>query len=221
MFDSQSLPVPGPITLSPSNLLLVLTLAAISLRGLFARDGHRDLALAQIDKPSLLAGGGLLVAAFFTLFVAQFPDIVLRIMVTLVGGLLVLLLTQALVTRTAELEALLKVYTWGATICAAFGIIQGLLARFAGVQYGRLMWALGGGPAPIIGLDIPRVAATWNDPNSFGVFLAPAVALALGLPIRGRVKGLLTGGLLSGIALSYSRTAWISTAVAIATVAGT
>jgi len=168
-----------------------------------------------IDGISLALGGGLIFAAILSLFGAQYTEISLRRIITILGGLFVLFCTQVLITHPIHMERLFKVYTAGATICALLGIIQTLLAKFAGVQYGQIMWALGSPIAGILPLYIPRVTSTWLDPNIYGLFLIPGVIFVFIIPQKIWIKGILNLILLSGIAVSYSRTAWISVLVAI------
>lgn len=213
MLDSRGIPIPAPITLSLSNIFLIFTLMAVLLRWSHYRNRN-------VDKVSFLLGSGLLVAAFPSLFVAQFPGTVLRLMVTIIGGLIVLFLTQVLTTCSSDLARLVKVYIVGAVICALLGVIQALLVRFAGVHYGRVLWYLAGSGTGPIELSWPRVASTWLNPDSFGVFLVPAVPLVWGVFTRGWKRYLLVAILLSGMALSYVRSAWIATAVAVSVTIG-
>jgi len=207
MFDSRG--IPGPINLSPSNILLIFILVAVVLKWLHYRSRN-------VDKASLLLGSGLLIAAFTSLFVAKFPGTVLRLMITITSGLIILFLTQVLMSRSSDLAHLVKAYTVGAGICALLGVIQGALAKFAGIQYGRLFWCLGGsGAGEVIKLSMPRVTSTWLDPNIFGLFLVPAVPFTWAVFPRGWKRHLLMAILLSGMALSYSRSAWIAAIVAV------
>jgi len=216
MFDSRSLPLSGPFNFSPSNLLLIFTLAALLLRWLHRHSRGMNVSPAHIDKASLFLGSGLILAAVLSLFVAIYPEIALRLIITLTGNLIVLFAVQALVTSTVEMERLVKVYIAGATVCALLGIIQALAAKFAGVEFGRVMWALGGGPGnPVTILSIPRVTSTWLDPNIYGLFLVPAVSFIWGVSLKGWARFLIVVILLAGLAVSFSRTAWISTATAV------
>jgi len=212
MFDSRN--IPGPINISVSNVLLILTLIGVILAWHLSSRRSQIRLSKKPDKSSLLLGGGLLLGAVFSLLVAAYPDIVLRSIVTVIGGLILLLVTQILTTRDIDIERLLKIYTFGAVICALFGVIQSFLARFVDLQYGEIMWALGG-PHNLRLLRFPRVTSTWLDPNIFGLFLIPAVIFSLIIPSKYWVKALLSAVLLGGIAVSYSRTAWISAAFSV------
>jgi O-antigen ligase len=171
---------------------------------------------AHIDKTSLFLGSGLILAAVLSLFVAIYPEITMRLIITLIGNLLVLFAVQALVTKRMEIERLLKVYIAGATVCALLGITQALVAKFVGFEFGRVMWALGGGPGnPVTILSIPRVTSTWLDPNIYGLFLVPAVSFIWGVSLKGWARFLILVILIAGLAVSFSRTAWLSTVTAV------
>lgn len=207
MLDSQT--IPGPMNLSVSNVLLVVTLVAVCIKRVLSRRGPDDPQFGRVDKPSLLLGGCLLVAAILSLFVAQFPEVVLRMMVTLVGGLTVLYLTQVLSPDFLHLVRIVKFYVWGAVVCAGLGVLQSVLAGL-----GVLSWGINYSEVGRFSLPLPRVTSTWLDPNIFGLFLLPAVFYAFAV-LTGRIaRFLVIAVLLSGLALSYSRTAWTSAVIA-------
>jgi O-antigen ligase/polysaccharide polymerase Wzy-like membrane protein len=206
MFDSRN--VPGPVNVSPSNVLLVMTLVAALLNWFGARHQAARINPARIDKVTLVSSTGLLIAAFLSLVAAQFPLTVIRLTITILGALLILWLTQFVITDADRIKQLIEAYIWGAVICSVIGIVQALLAIFAGVYLGIIYTYVG-----TIMLDLPRVASTWLDPNIFGLYLMPAVPLAWGIPMKQWQKTIVLVLLLVGIGLSYSRTAWVSTAI--------
>ena len=206
MLDSQT--IPGPMNLSVSNVLLVVTLVAICIRRVTASRTPSNREFGRVDKPTLLLGGCLLVAALLSLFVAQFPETVLRMMVTLMGGLTVLYLTQVLSPDLSRVVKIVKFYVWGAVVCAGLGVLQSLLA---GLDI--YSWGINYSEVGRFSLPLPRVTSTWLDPNIFGLFLLPAIFYALAV-LTGKVTRLVVVTiLLSGVALSYSRTAWTSVVI--------
>ena len=208
MFDSQT--IPGPMNLSVSNVLLVVTLVAVGIKHVLVRRDPHHPYFGRVDRLSLLLGGCLLVAALLSLFVAQFPEIVLRMMVTIVGGLTVLYLTQVLSPDFSKVVRIVKFYVWGAVVCAGLGILQSL-----GAEFGVLSWGINYSEIGMFSLPLPRVASTWLDPNIFGLFLLPAVFYAFAVLSSRITRYLVITVLLSGVALSYSRTAWTSAVIGV------
>jgi len=210
MFDSLYISTPI-INLSLSNIFIVFTLIAVIMRWIY----YKRINIKRIDKISLLLSGGLVFSAILSLNVAMYPVITLRLIITVIGGLLLLFCTQVLISHPFQIRNLLKVYIASATICGLLGIIQAFLAVYAGIEYGRITWALGTPTKGMTQLQIPRVTSTWNDPNIYGLFLIPGLIFVINIPKKKLMKYALSIVLLFGIALSYSRTAWISAFVAV------
>ena len=208
MFDSQS--IPGPISISASNVLLIITFIALVGRWLTSRRDPTRLKVGRVDTLTIILGCSLLFAAALSLYVAKYNDPVLRQSITIVGGLTVVFLTHVLSTDGSDVYRLAYAYIWGAMICAVLGILQSILAAFSDVTLGVVY--------PFVGsttLTLPRVASTWLDPNVYGLYLLPAFPLALLLITRGWVKWPMLAVLAFGLFVSYSRTSWLGAALSV------
>jgi O-antigen ligase len=206
LLDSKG--IPGPITVSPSNIFLLLTLISIGLR--FLRHKNKDIGMARAGWLGVVLGFGLLVGAFLSLTRAEYPAFALRGSVTVVGDILIFTLALALTRTRADIATLVRIYLWSAVVCALFGIAQILLYMFMGITIGRVDNLVGESL-----LLVPRVSSTWIDPNIYGLFLFPAIPMVWGVLKNRWLQASALAILVIGVLLSYSRTTWISTFITI------
>ncbi|MCL5886909.1 MAG: O-antigen ligase family protein [Actinobacteria bacterium] len=211
-FDSHFIDL-GPVNLSASNLLIAITFLAwlaayINSKFQAPRDSNYALLV-------LMIAGTIASTAF-----AADEQIHVRSIVTLLGCVLTYFLTVTLISNTKTLDRTLLALGVCATVVAGFAIIQAVAYRFLGLTLGigRVLETIGRD----IALPMPRVTATFHDPNFFGCFLLIALPALLYLGLFGalarrhRFLVAIAAALLSGgLFLSYSRGAWLGMLIAL------
>lgn len=209
-FDSHSIDV-GPLNLSVSNVLIVITAAAwlasqMGRGGGIARDGNNVLVAVT------------LIGALASTFTAVDAGSHLRSLITLIGCALIYLLAVNLIVNAKTLTRTLWCVGASVLLTALMGIIQAIAAHYWGLSLGigRVFNYVGDGVA----LPLPRVTSTWFDPNAYGFFLLTGLPAILYFAARSKEYRpslvLLASVALFGLFLSYSRGAWFGLAVSMA-----
>lgn len=208
-FDSHFVSL-GPVNLSASNALIVITLTAWLLALLLKRQSFKK------DKNYLLLAL-IFLAALMSTFVAIDPDAHIRQLVTIIGCGLTYFLTVNLIKDTKTLNRVLLFLGLAIFMATAIAIIQSVGAKYFGsnLGFGRLWGYIG----PGIPLPLPRVTSTWLDPNAYGLFLLTGLPALLYFALRSKTKKMgyivLAVFVLFGLFLSYSRGAWIGLAASL------
>lgn len=124
-------------------------------------------------------------------------------------------------------SSLVKIVIILGTVVAALGVLQYFLPKDLLVHFG---YSLERGVRPAFFIDdhagLPRIMSTLREPNALGAFLlVPIGALtALLVATRNRNKQLLYGGMFGlqalAVFLTFSRSAWLATALVVALTVG-
>lgn len=208
-FDSYFLSL-GPVNLSASNALIVITLLAWLLAYIFSKS-H------MVKDINFLLIAWIMLAALMSTFVAIDPDVHIRQLVTIIGCGLTYFLTVNLIKDTKTLNRALLFLGLAIFMAAIIAIIQSVGFYFWGLTLGiGRIWAYVGLGIP---LPLPRVTSTWLDPNAYGFFLLTGLPALLYFALRSKTKKMdyivLSVFLLFGLFLSYSRGAWVGLAASL------
>ncbi|HJQ09249.1 MAG TPA: O-antigen ligase family protein [Candidatus Saccharimonadales bacterium] len=194
------------------------------------------ICLVVIDKKGnrlfyWLLGIGVAYFAIHALLWAVYPDLhqksaILGIIYnTRLPALLILGYGAALLYPKFVFSSIFKVVLGVSTVVAFLGVLQYFLPKDILTYVG---YGLERGTRPAFFIDdnpaLPRVMSTIREPNALGAYLILpfAALLAIGLRLRDNARRLLIGGmwLLHGLALllTFSRSAWLGAALAVALV---
>lgn len=211
-FDSHFINF-GPVNISASNALIVITLLAWSLAFLFSK-------VRMVKDVNYLFIAWIMSAALMSIFGAVDPTAHVRQILTLMGCVLTYFLTVNLIKDTKTLNRALIFLGLAIFMSAAVAIIQSIGFRLWGLNLGvGNLWEFVG---PGIPLTLPRVTSTWLDPNAYAFFLLTGLPALLYFALRSKSHKLkyivFSAFVLFGLVLSYSRGAWVGLAASLVTV---
>lgn len=192
----------GFITLSPSNLLLLLTFFSLCLA-----TSIRKKYIPTIPFWLIINWNIYILSALFGLRLFPFE---IRIFFTLIGAFLLYLSLIGLIKNEKDLEYI----TIGYGVC---GIIQAIISMTQLFLFYRkgITWGIYQYASLERHFYFTRVMGTHFDPNYYGIFLLPLFSIVTAIlfetkSIRVRLGSIALFSLLSyGIFISYSRTAWL------------
>ncbi|MFQ5810065.1 MAG: O-antigen ligase family protein, partial [Armatimonadota bacterium] len=193
------------IRVSPSNLLLVLLLASLTLRLAVGAQRPRlhatHFALAVLVAASIMSCAG-----------AADVRQALRMQTTMVGCALTYTVALWVPRNQRDVGLVSQIVGCACVVAAAIGVLQAVLYRVSGTQLplGYTHLHLG-----LSKLAWPRVTGPSNDPNQFAIYLLPGLGVMAHQALSASSKRLCNWALLgcavlvAGLVLSYSRGGWL------------
>lgn len=193
-----------PVSITVFHFALLLALGAWMV--------HLALGTAPRPRVSWVDGGLLLLlfAAAWSLPNSADPSVTTFALIRITALFVMTVLFENVVVERKTLLQLLGVIVWLAVPMALLAVAQ----SFLGIGFGSF---LGYG-------DITRGGALFDDPNFLGGYLSVAMAAAVAFMVFARdwrtffIWSLPVLPIAAGLFASYSRSAWVGTVVAVATV---